>query len=567
MSDEQDRTRGSSEQQNDVKQSQRFAIVVGVNDYQGTTLDNLNFCSADAEAFYEALLNYAHYEPDNVVLFSDGQHSAARPPSYSDILSHLRRFSSEATDEDSILFFFAGHGTHDSLDSYLLTKEYRDNVLSDSSIALSKVDEYLRNSKAKFIMRFLDACHSGRLGRRSNSSESQPAGPNIEQLLSVQAEGWATFAACKLDQFAYEPPEIGHGIFSFFLVRGLEGAAARDDKTVTLDSLKIYVMDNVIDLAQKRGVTQTPVFRGEQAGQLVMSYADKPSERTLSAALKKIAEVHIDELAPKGGDVPPLLAELRGVMQTETQAKQYVAASQTEKVEKIVETASQVLEWAQKQAEAANNGLQLPGGFSAELLNVAEAPLNASLSKAFYSSNASDALEWTIETSVVTKYRQERVVPSSRYGLSFAAALSSAQGPQYENVPYKEKVAIKVEQEIQPDSTIILSFVPDGHIIPRCTMTICIVPSTLGCYAYCYFASTRMVKGMEEEWEASSFSRRFFIICRMAQNPFDSFRNELDKTFAEFISFIVEGAKSRQATFETMGVPGDKAKEKSKNGS
>jgi hypothetical protein len=64
-----------------------------------------------------------------------------------------------------------------------------------------------------------------------------------------------------------------------------------------------------------------------------------------------------------------------------------------------------------------------------------------------------------------------------------------------------------------------------------------------------------MAKGMEEEWEDDSFSRRFFYICRMLGNPFEDFKKELDKTFAQFISFIVEGAKARQTTFENMGVP------------
>lgn len=533
------------EQVVEPKKSQRYAVVVGVNDYNSTPLSDLTYCSADAEAFYDALLNYSLYEKDNIVLFSDGEHSDARSPSYSDILSSLRHFSSKAEEDDSVLFFFAGHGTHDEADSYLLTKDYRENVLSDSSMALSKVDDYLRGSKAKFVMRFFDACHSGRMGRRDDSA--QAAGPNLEQLLTVQAEGWATFAACKVDEFAYEPEELGHGIFSFFLVRGLEGAAAKNDGIVTLDGLKIYVMDNVNEMARKRGIHQTPVFKGDQAGQLVMSYAKSDPLSTsekLPVTLQRIADVHIEELAPKVDDVQPLLVELRNALTAETIVKKYVAVSQDDKLDEIAKTAQLSLEWLQEQADIANKTLQHQGVFSADIVNIAKAPLNKSLCQDLFNFKGRDTIEWTINTEKVIRNQ------GSANGLStIAAALGRPMGQEYDTF------SSYVTQNDLPESTVVLHFSPAGHTVPHCAMVMCVIPSAVGCFVYCYFASTRMAKKMEENWEKNSFSRRFFYPCQMGREPFDSFSAELDKTFAEFMSFIVSSAKSRQATFETMGIP------------
>src|SRR5438270_3929807 len=98
---------------NTAVSAKRYAVVVGVNDYTEAGIVNLSYCAADAEAFYDALLTYCEYDPDCVVLFSDGLHNAACRPERSDILATIANMATRATNEDSILFFFAGHGTHD----------------------------------------------------------------------------------------------------------------------------------------------------------------------------------------------------------------------------------------------------------------------------------------------------------------------------------------------------------------------------------------------------------------------------------------------------------------------
>src|SRR5207249_1958963 len=137
-----------------------------------------------------------------------------KKPERSDILAAISKMSSCATEDDSILFFFAGHGTRDTKDSYLLTKEFRKEVVAGTSIPMDMINDYFRQSNAKFVMRFFDACHSGRIGARTT-----PVGPDIERHFLVEGEGWATLSACKEDQFAHEDHDLGHGIFSYCLVK------------------------------------------------------------------------------------------------------------------------------------------------------------------------------------------------------------------------------------------------------------------------------------------------------------------------------------------------------------
>src|SRR2546421_1951730 len=104
---------------NSAVSAKRYAVIVGVNDYTEAGIGSLSFCAADAETFYDALLTYCQYDPECVVLFSDGIHRDAQKPLRSNILAATADMSNHATEEDSILFFFAGHGTRDARDSYL----------------------------------------------------------------------------------------------------------------------------------------------------------------------------------------------------------------------------------------------------------------------------------------------------------------------------------------------------------------------------------------------------------------------------------------------------------------
>ena len=90
---------------NTAVSAKRYAVVVGVNDYSQTGIGDLSFCVADAEAFYEALVTYCEYDPECVTFLSDNSQEEDRKPTRSNILAAIASMSTNATEEDSILFF------------------------------------------------------------------------------------------------------------------------------------------------------------------------------------------------------------------------------------------------------------------------------------------------------------------------------------------------------------------------------------------------------------------------------------------------------------------------------
>ena len=80
------------------------------------------------------------------------------------------------------------------------------------------------------------------------------------------------FSASKLDQISSGLKEANHGIFSYYLMKGLEGNAdANNDKDITNGELLAYMDLNVSQKASELGRQQNPSLAGDP-NKVLMSY-------------------------------------------------------------------------------------------------------------------------------------------------------------------------------------------------------------------------------------------------------------------------------------------------------
>ena len=74
-------------------------------------------------------------------------------------------------------------------------------------------------------------------------------------------EGFTVMTAAAGDQTAKPLEEAKHGMFSYFLMKGMEGDAdANQDNQITAGELHAYVQQNVI---QQSSGSQTPELQGD----------------------------------------------------------------------------------------------------------------------------------------------------------------------------------------------------------------------------------------------------------------------------------------------------------------
>jgi uncharacterized caspase-like protein len=130
--------------------------------------------------------------------------------------------------------------------------------LKNEAIDASVLQEKLKNIRALKQLIIMDACQSGGsvelLATRGASEEKA-----IAQL--SRSAGIHVMASAGSDQFATEFAELGHGLFTYLLLKALQGDAdgAPKDGKVTIYELKSYLDDQVPEMTRKlKGKPQYP---------------------------------------------------------------------------------------------------------------------------------------------------------------------------------------------------------------------------------------------------------------------------------------------------------------------
>ena len=75
---------------------------------------------------------------------------------------------------------------------------------------------------------------------------------------------FTVISASQHDQISSSSPELKHGIFSFYLMRGMEGDAdLNKDGVITVKELQAYLLENVPKQAMKLNRIQQPQLFGD----------------------------------------------------------------------------------------------------------------------------------------------------------------------------------------------------------------------------------------------------------------------------------------------------------------
>lgn len=244
-------------------------LVVGINQYEDPGF-NLNFAQPDAQAL--ALFFQSHgnlFSSVNVTALFDKDATRAN------IQAAFDRLTQTANPEDVALFYFAGHGMLVGREFYFLPHDMRkdsdiESAVQKYGIPGSAFGEALQRIKAVKQVLILDACQSESalpaLAKAAFGTRGVEKPEERAVRMLAHANGIYLIAASTAEQYAYEVPELGHGLFTYALLSGLgernEPQAATPAGIVTVLSLINYVARAVPELTEKyhMGDPQTPVI-------------------------------------------------------------------------------------------------------------------------------------------------------------------------------------------------------------------------------------------------------------------------------------------------------------------
>ncbi len=229
-----------------------WILLVGVNEYQDNGLPSLRYPSVDCQGLGEALGKATQGFPNKEVIIHHD--FAAQLPILPGIRQSLERIVSQAQPQDSILLYFSGHGMleENSQQAVLCFRDTRKDDLLKTGLALQELLQMLGNSSSNQQMLCLDTCHSGDMNllysggntRDVANLETVNPAPQMMEILRQSAsksKGFCALLSCDRGQKSWEFPELGHGVFTYFLMQGLLGEAADQYGVIEADGLYKYV--------------------------------------------------------------------------------------------------------------------------------------------------------------------------------------------------------------------------------------------------------------------------------------------------------------------------------------
>jgi uncharacterized caspase-like protein len=258
-----------------------YAVVIGVGRYEHVSIPTLKYAVADAEAMYKVLTEVAGFKKDNVLLLTD---RSERKPTLRNIKYALGTFLARAAQkDDTVIVYFAGHGApevdqrgleRDGLAKYLIPSDADPDDLFSSALPMDDLQSIFGRIEAERVVMFLDACYSGAAGGRTFASKQTRSGAVDDLFLErlTRSKGRAIVTASRPAEVSIELPELGHGIFTYYLTAGLRGAGdLNGDGIVSLQELYEYVEQQVVRKSRAVGGNQHPVMKGELEGILPLT--------------------------------------------------------------------------------------------------------------------------------------------------------------------------------------------------------------------------------------------------------------------------------------------------------
>ena len=207
-----------------------WAIVIGVDAYP-SPFQSLRYAADDAKAvaqvFQDAGVNVTLMTPDSLI-----------QPTKANVIEQLQRHAQlEAV--DLLTVYLSGHGEDVDGTGYFLPMDVTDPLV-ESGLSLEDLFAILNRANAKHRFVIVDACRVA------------PKEHFVASLSRYSEESNIIFTACDSNQWAPEVPRLKHGLFTYFLLKGLNGdyqdrGAAGPDGTVTVLGLLDYVTRGIED--------------------------------------------------------------------------------------------------------------------------------------------------------------------------------------------------------------------------------------------------------------------------------------------------------------------------------
>lgn len=245
------------------KVRQKWALVVGINEFKSQNIKPLSVATSDADSFAELLRDPAvgRFPKDHVRVLEDSQATLV------DLRKSLNWLAESAKADDLVVIFISTHGSAREADTanvnYVLAYDTdvstRDDLYA-TALPMVEVSNVIRSRvRALRAVVFLDTCHSG--AASENLRDASVSSNTLDQIR--EGFGRAIISSSTANQASQESKALGHGYFTYHLLRALK----QEKGMVPLRQVFSYLQAKVPDQVMvEKHAKQTPVIAMSDRG-------------------------------------------------------------------------------------------------------------------------------------------------------------------------------------------------------------------------------------------------------------------------------------------------------------
>jgi uncharacterized caspase-like protein len=243
----------------DEAKGKKYALLVGVTDYDSSKLPPLKYTENDAVELEKLLgSKSAGFHHVRVLTSARGKQDRKDAPTAANVRAALAEVTAKRTRHDSVLIALSGHGIQLEVphpdddrvkpnaygyfcpaDADLSGKVSHSTGKSDTLILVKEFLDALDGCGAGVKLLLMDACR--------NELKAEAATRSLDVRRFSIPDDTAALFSCKAGQRAYETKQLRHGVFFHFVLQGLRGGAKNERGEVTWDLLVNYVKEHVSD--------------------------------------------------------------------------------------------------------------------------------------------------------------------------------------------------------------------------------------------------------------------------------------------------------------------------------
>jgi len=248
------------------------AVVIGNRDYEDRDIPPATYAIEDAKLFKDYLIKTFGVREGNIIFKTN-----ATKGIFDNIFGTHETYKGQLYQyikpgQSDIYVYYSGHGAPniETKKGYIMPIDANPDSIAIGGYSLDLLYGNLAKMKGRRVTVITDACFSG-----SNIlKKASPVGIIVKNPLAASRNTTLINSSAGTEISSWYPKK-GHGMFTYWFLRGLTGEADLDhNKTVSASEMNDYLSDNIPYMVRKlyNGRKQTPSIKSVNMSQPLVSF-------------------------------------------------------------------------------------------------------------------------------------------------------------------------------------------------------------------------------------------------------------------------------------------------------